>query len=115
MDVSVEPVREGTACVSVGGDVRRGEGARELEDILDGLIAGGTTRILVDLSAVQFLNSKLLDTLVRVSARIHPRDGGVAVIAAQTYVRHMLEVTEAGGVLLLEDSRDAALAALAPA
>jgi anti-anti-sigma factor len=115
VDVSVELIREGTACVSIGGDVRHGAGAGELEEVLDGLIAQGTTRILVDLSEVQFLNSKLLDTLVRVSARIHPRDGGVAVITSQTYVKHMLEVTEAGGVLLLEDSKDAALAALAPA
>ena len=61
---------------------------------------------------VTFLNSKLLDTLVRISAGIHPRDGGVVVLTSQTYVKHMLEVTEAGGVLLLEDDRDAALTAL---
>ena len=115
MDVSVEPIDAVTACVTIRRDVRQGSGAGELEKVLDGLIADGMRRIVVDISDVGFLNSKLLDTLVRVSARIDPRDGGVAVITEQTYVRHMLEVTETGGILLLEDSKDAALAALAPA
>jgi hypothetical protein len=35
-------------------------------------------------------------------------------VTAQGYVRHMLEVTQDGGVLLLEHSKDAALEALAP-
>ncbi len=112
MDVRVEPIDDRTACVTVIGNVEMGEPAR-LEELLCSLVVAGTRRIVVDLSSVPFLNSKLLDTLVRISASIDPREGGVAVLTAQTYVRHMLEVTEAGGVLLLEDSKDAALAALA--
>lgn len=114
MDVDVDRIDERTACVSITGSVKMGAPA-ELEELLAGLLAAGTTRIVVDLSGVSFLNSKLLDTLVRISARIDPRAGGIAVLTSQTYVRHMLEVTESGGVLLLEDDRDAALAALAPA
>ncbi len=112
MDVSVERIDERTACVGVTGNVEMGQPAK-LEELLRSLTASGTTRIIVDLSDVPFLNSKLLDTLVRISASIDPRDGGIAVLTSQTYVRHMLEVTEAGGVLLLEDSKDAALAAFA--
>jgi anti-anti-sigma factor len=115
VDAEVERVDAATACVSIRADVKHGDRAVQLEDVLAGLIAEGVRRIVVDISAVTFLNSKLLDTLVRVSARIHPREGGVAVVAAQGYVRHMLEVTESGGVLLLEHDKDAALAALSPA
>ena len=111
MDVAVARRDERTVCVTVTGEVEMGAPAR-LEELLGSLIVAGATRIVVDLSAVSFLNSKLLDTLVRISARIDARDGGVAVLTAQTYVRHMLEVTEAGGALLLEDSMDAAMAAL---
>ena len=115
MDVSVDPLDERSACISIAGNVEMGEPA-QLEELLRSLVVSGTTRLVVDLSDVPFLNSKLLDTLVRISASIHPRDGGVAVITGQGYVKHMLEVTEAGGVLLLEESKDAALAALgAPA
>ncbi len=112
MDVSIERLDDRTACVSITGNVEMGEPAK-LEELLGSLIATGTTRIVVDLADVPFLNSKLLDTLVRISASIDPRDGGIAVLTSQTYVKHMLEVTEAGGVLLLEDSKDAALAAFA--
>lgn len=115
MDVDVHRIDALTACVSINADARHGGSAGELEDVLDGLIADGARRIVVDISDAGFLNSKLLDTLVRVSGRIDPREGGVAVVTEQGYVRHMLEITETGGVLLLEHSRDAALAALTPA
>jgi anti-sigma B factor antagonist len=111
MDVDVARLDDRTACVGVTGEVGMTAPA-QLEQLLGSLIVSGTTRIVVDLSAVSFLNSKLLDTLVRLSGRIDPRDGGVAVLTSQTYVRHMLEVTEAGGVLLLEEDKDAALSAL---
>ncbi|MDQ3740070.1 MAG: STAS domain-containing protein [Actinomycetota bacterium] len=112
MDVSVEQLDEATACVMVTGRVAMGQPAK-LEELLHGLVVAGTRRIVVDLSEVPFLNSKPLDTLVRISASIDPAHRGVAVLTSQTYVKHMLEVTESGGVLLLEDSKDAALAALA--
>ena len=113
MDVDVERLDDRTTVVGITGEVGMGAPA-QLEELLGSLIVAGTTRFVVDLSAVSFLNSKLLDSLVRISASIDARDGGVAVLTGQTYVRHMLEVTEAGGVLLLEDTKDAALAALAP-
>ena len=112
MDVSIQRIDERTACISITGKVEMGEPAK-LEEMLRSLTVAGCTRLVVDLSEVPFLNSKLLDTLVRISAGIDPSAGGVAVLTSQTYVKHMLEVTESGGVLLLEDSKDAALAALA--
>lgn len=114
MDVDVTRIDASTACVTVGGEVKMGA-TPELEKLLSELLADGVTRLVVDLSEVGFMNSKVLDTLVRISARIDPRKGGVAVLTAQTYMKHMLEITEDGGVLLLEDSKDAALAALSPA
>ena len=114
MDVGVDRIDATTACVSVHGTVKMGA-TPELEELLSGLLADGVTRLIVDLSEVGFMNSKVLDTLVRLSARIDPRDGGVAVLTSKTYVKHMLEVTEAGGLLLLEDSKAAALEALSPA
>ncbi len=112
MDVSVEQLDQGAACVTIAGRVAMGQPAK-LEELLRSLVDAGTRRIVVDLSEVPFLNSKLLDALVRISASIDPAHGGVGVLTSQTYVKHMLEVTESGGVLLLEDSKDAALAALA--
>ncbi len=107
----MEQIDARTASVRITGEVEMGAPAR-LEELLRSLVATGTTRLVVDVSQVTFLNSKLLDSLVRISAGIDPADGGVAVLTAQTYIRHMLEVTEAGGVLLLEESEAAALAAL---
>ena len=114
MDIGVDRIDARTACVSIAGTVKMGA-PPELEALLSDLLADGVTRLIVDLTDVGFMNSKVLDTLVRISARISPREGGVAVLTAQTYMKHMLEVTEDGGVLLLEDTKEAALEALAAA
>ncbi len=111
MDVSIERIDDRTACVSITGTVGMGAPAK-LEELLRSIVVAGTRRIVVDVSEVPFLNSKLLDTLVRISAAIDPREGGVAVLTSQEYVRQILEVSETGGLLLLEESKDAALAAL---
>ena len=111
MDVDVQRIDGRTACVTITGNVAMGQPA-QLEELLRSLVVAGTRRIVVDLSQVPFLNSKLLDTLVRVSGSIDPSEGGIAVLTGQPYVKSMLEVSAAGGVLLLEDSKDAALAAL---
>ncbi len=111
MDVAVERLDATTASVTITGKVAMGDPAK-LEEILRSLVVAGSTRLIVDLSDVPFLNSKLLDTLVRISGEIGVADGGVAVLTAHGYVRQMLEVTESGGVLLLEETKEAALAAL---
>ena len=114
MEVGVERLGSDAACIKIAGTVGMGKPA-ELESLLAELLADGARRFVIDLADVPFLNSKLLDTLVRLSAQIDPHEGGVAVLTSQEYVRHMLEVTEEGGLLLLEDSRDAALVALGAA
>jgi stage II sporulation protein AA (anti-sigma F factor antagonist) len=70
--VDVERVDDRTACVTIRDDVKHGDGAGELEDVLVALLADGARRLVVDLTAVGFLNSKLLDTLVRVSGGSTP-------------------------------------------
>ena len=98
--------------MSVSGNVEMGA-PRELEELLAGLLGEGVTRLVVDLSerpvpeleAARHAGAHLRADRTRAT-------GGVAVLTSQTYVKHMLEVTEDGGVLLLEDSREAALAAL---
>ena len=109
---SIEHVGDSVAIVAVERTTL-GPDATRLTEVLDQLIAEGNPRIVVDLSIAPLVNSKLLDALVRLSARIDPRAGeGIAVVTGTSYVRHLLEIGVSGGVLLLADSRDEALEAL---
>lgn len=109
---AVEDVDDTTAVVVVTG-LTHGPDASRLAELLEGLIAQGHVRLVVDLTDSELLNSKLLDALVTVSGLLDPRQGeGLAVVSDTNYVRQMLEIGATGGFLLLADSRDEALEAL---
>ncbi len=108
----VEPVDDTTAVIEVTGHTH-GPDAELLAEVLERILAAGRTRVVVDLRVAKLVNSKLLDTLVRVSARMDPRQGeGLAVVTETGYVAHMLEISESGGLIFLEQTRDEALEAL---
>ena len=110
--IAVEDV-DGTTAVVVVRGLTHGLDAPRLAELLEGLIADGRVRLVVDLTDSRLLNSKLLDTLVTVSGRLDPRQGeGLAVVTDTHYVRQMLEIGATGGFLLLADSRDEAIDAL---
>ena len=103
------------AVVTVDG-VTQGPDADQLAAALRTLVDDGCTQLVVDLSDCPLLNSKVLDALVRVSGELDPScGGGLAVVTDTSYVRHMLEISATGGVLLLAGSREEALGAFAAA
>ena len=109
---SVEHLPDRVAVVSLERTTL-GPDATLLTEMLDALISDGHPRIVVDLTGTHLVNSKLLDALVRVSARTDPRKGeGIAVVTHRDYVRKLLEIGASGGLLLLADTRDEALEAL---
>lgn len=106
--VSVERPGDETAVVVVRGDTL-GFAAESLTGAVESVIASGIPGIVVDFSALEVLNSKLLDGLVRASRTLPPDAGAIVVVSAQGYIGHMLEISETGGIVLLADTRDEAL------
>ena len=112
MNAAVERVDGDTAVLTITGVTDVWSGG-EIDDLLVELKRDGRRRIVVDASDANWLNSKVLDALVRCSADLDPRDGaGLAVVTSQSYVKQILEITTTGGVLFLADTRDEALDAL---
>jgi hypothetical protein len=109
--IDVERLDERTVVVAVGEDPL-GDSAAELFECVCGLLDDGVARIVVEIAGA-ILNSKLVDSLVRASGHRSAAGGGIAIIAPPGYVQQMVEVSETGGPLLLADTRDDALAALA--
>ena len=112
MDAEIEEIGTDTAVITVRGETDLWSGP-EIDDVLLKLKRDGRRRIVVDASAAAWVNSKVLDVLVRCAADLDPRDGaGLAVITSQSYVKQILEITATGGVLLLAETREEALDAL---
>ena len=100
---------EDVSVVALSG-APHGTDAAVLSETLTELIEAGRSRVVVDLSGAHLVNSKLLDTLVRVAAKLDPRRGeAIVVVTGADYMRHMLEISAEGGLLLLAESRDEAL------
>ena len=108
----VERIDDEISVVALSG-ATHGPDAEVLGETISDLVAAGRSRVVVDLSGAYIVNSKLLDALVRASASIDPRNGeAIVVVTGADYMRHMLEVSAEGGLLLLAEDRADALAQL---
>jgi anti-sigma B factor antagonist len=75
-------------------------------------ITDSTGPLIVDLSAVEFMDSTGLALLVRAQRRMSRRDRGFAVVCPDGPVWRIFELTDMLGTLRVSPSRDAALTAV---
>jgi anti-sigma B factor antagonist len=98
-----------TVVVEVGGEVDVYT-APALDETLSGLVAGGRTALVVDLTGVDFLDSTGLGVLVKALKRVRELDGRLAVVAREERIRKVFRITGLDSVMGLTDSVDTALA-----
>jgi anti-sigma B factor antagonist len=101
----------GTVVVSPAGELDaftspelRSELHRLLEDV-------ATKRLVVDLTAVTFLDSSALGVLVGALRRLRERGGELHVVQPRPTVKRIFELTALDSVFTLHGGRDEALAA----
>jgi len=100
---------EAGAVVRVVGEVDLASAPR-LRETLERCIESGTSRIVVDLSGVEFLDSSGLGALVGALKRMRARGNGTFVLAAPPEsVRRMFDVTGVALVFDIRPTLDAAL------
>jgi anti-sigma B factor antagonist len=106
-------VPDPTAIVPVTGEVTFSNVAeldRELTAALE-----DATHLVVDLTAVTFIDSSGLSTLLKASARARERSGTVALVLATDEPPSIFRFRGVDRLLALYPSREAALAALSEA
>jgi anti-sigma B factor antagonist len=99
--------RDGAAIVRLGGELDL-YNAEEVRAALVEEIAGGQTRIVIDMAEVEFVDSTALGVLIEVRSRLG-RDG-LALAAPQHETRRTLQVSGLDRHLPVHDSVDDALA-----
>jgi anti-sigma B factor antagonist len=86
--------------------------APELRSELHRLLEDASTRrLVVDLTAVTFLDSSALGVLVGALRRLRERGGELHLVQPRPTVRRIFEVTALDAVFTLHEARDEALAA----
>jgi anti-sigma B factor antagonist len=99
--------RGDVAVLAVSGEVDVATVPR-LREQLHALVASGTPRIVVDLDAVDFLDSTGLGVLVGALKRVRNNGGELALVCTSPRIRKVFEVTGLTKVFSLYDTVDAA-------
>jgi len=94
MNIRVETrnPREGVAVIGLGGEVDVYTSPRLKQEILD-LLNGGTSKLVVDLSGVEYLDSTGLGVLIGGLKRARERDGDLKLICDNLRILRIFEIT----------------------
>ena len=88
------------------------ENAPRFQQACEEWMARGTTRILVELSDLQYVSSMGLSCFLAVAKALQPRAGSVILCQLQGLPRQVFEMTRLIGLFPVFDTMDAALASL---
>jgi anti-sigma B factor antagonist len=110
MDIGLDlHERNGYSVLAVSGEVDVATVPRMREQ-LHTLVAQGDNRIVVDLDAVDFLDSTGLGVLVGALKRVRSSGGDLQLICTQPRIRKVFEVTGLTKVFSIYDTLDEAVA-----
>jgi len=101
---------EGATIIAVGGEIDVYT-APKLRDKITELVADGVYDIIVDMEAVEFLDSTGLGVLVGGLKKVRAHDGFLQLICTQDRLLKIFRITGLAKVFVIHDSADGALAA----
>ena len=101
---------DGRTIVSVGGEIDVYT-APKLRDKITELVAAGVYDIVIDMEAVEFLDSTGLGVLVGGLKKVRAHDGSLQLVCNQDRLLKIFRITGLAKVFVIHDSADGALAA----
>lgn len=111
MDLGLDVTQSGTwTILSVTGEVDVAT-APSLRERLVSLVSEGNTRLIIDLTLIDFLDSTGLGVLVGTLKRIRQAEGELALVIPQERILKLFDITGLSKIFVIFDTRDAALAA----
>ncbi len=90
--VETRKPREGVAVIALSGEVDVYTSPRVKQEIVD-LLNAGTTKLVVDLSGVEYLDSTGLGVLIGGLKRARERDGDLKLVCDNLRILRIFEIT----------------------
>jgi anti-sigma B factor antagonist len=101
---------KGWTVVTVHGEIDVATSPTLREGLID-LVNGGATRLVLDLEAVDFLDSTGLGTIVSLLKRVRTHGGDLRLVCTEARIRRLFEITGLEKAVPLHASLDDAVSA----
>jgi anti-sigma B factor antagonist len=102
--------RNSAVVLDVEGRLTAGAGAEQLRGVIAQLAKEGKNNVLLNLQAVEFMDSTGLGSLAVAAELLRSRGGHLGVVNARGPVRHVFQITRLNKVFPDFEDEDAALA-----
>lgn len=103
-----DDVPAGCALIALAGELDLSSAA-EFRGAVGSAAADGTSRVVLDLTEVTFLDSSMLKELLRANAELGQADQRLVLVSPQPPVQRLLDLTRTAELFELADDRAAAL------
>lgn len=111
-EIRSEQTDDGVAVVEVTGELDLYT-APQLKETLLSALDNGILRVVVDMTAVNFIDSSALGVLIGAVKRLNSRDGKLALVSVDENVNWIFKITGLNSVFDIYPSRDEALGSFA--
>jgi anti-sigma B factor antagonist len=108
-DLTEEELDERTVVIKVAGEIHATT-APEFSTRLNNAIEGGKTGVVLDLTAVEFIDSTGLSVLLNGLRRLTRKKGSLVLVCTNPTVLRLFEITRLDSTFDIVDTREQALA-----
>lgn len=112
LSVTIERVPEGIAVVTLSGGMTLGTSLKIADSQIHAAITEGVTRMVMDLTGVEYMDSAGLGMLVYVYGTLLEKQGVLRLCGVAPRVLSLLQMTRTDGLLAIDSDREESLAAL---
>jgi anti-sigma B factor antagonist len=112
MTVTIERLPEATAVVTVSGPMALGTSLKIADSQVRAAIADGVTRLVFDLTGVDYLDSAGLGMIVYTYGAVREKKGVLRLCGVAPRVASLLKLTNTDSYLSIDPAREESLAAL---
>src|ERR1700733_4570531 len=99
LQTSIQRIHADTAVITFVGNLTLGMNLKMADDQLQGLVEEGVSRMVLDLTAVPYIDSAGLGVLVHTRGLMHQREGKLRLCGLGERVASLLKMTMMDAVL----------------
>lgn len=113
LSATIEKLPDATAVVTLSGQMTLGTSLKVADSQISGIITDGITKMVIDLSAVDYMDSAGLGMVVYIFGTMREKGGALRICGVAPRLLTLLQLTKTDTFLGIDQTRSESLAALA--